>query len=208
VFLLQHVSRKAPSTRAAIPPSARLNTFTGARGLFGAAAAALLMLGAPALAQTSAAAPAAEKKSPLAVALTQHKVEKDAAGKERLVDAGSVKPGDILEYRATYTNQTAKPIAGLTADLPIPEQLEYLPRSARPGAGLVKAAARDGLFGPEPLTRTVNGKSEPVPYDEYRRLRWALGSLPANGSTAVSARARVRAAAPPVPAQQPVKAGP
>lgn len=159
-----------------------------------------------AVAQTApAAAPTvvpAQKKA-VEVVLVQSKVVHDAQGKEQLVAADSVKPGDVLEYRATYTNNTGKAVTGLVANLPIPDGLEYLPKSAKPGATLVKAAAKDGQFAAEPLSRVVNGKSEAVPYNEYRSLRWTLGQLPANGVTAVSVRAKVEETAPP---SQPVAA--
>lgn len=168
----------------------------------GAGAIVLAGLTGTALAQPAAAATAATEaaqKKTVAVVLTQHKVVKDAQGKEQLLDAASVKPGDIVEYKATYTNNTGKPVSGLVADLPIPEGLEYLPRSAKPGATLVQAATKDAVFGPEPLMRkaAAGQKSEPVPYADYRALRWSLGQLPASGSTAVSARARVETVAPP-----------
>lgn len=146
--------------------------------------------------------PLAPNKAPqaVAVALTQFKVIVATDGKEQLVDASSVKPGDVLEYRATYTNHTGREVGGLIADLPIPEGLAYLPRSARPGATLVQAAAKDGIYAPEPLMRkTPSGQSEPVPHADYRALRWALGRLPANGVAAVSARAKVEVVVPPRP---------
>jgi len=153
-----------------------------------------------AAAQDASTAVAVDQKKSVTVALAQSKVVTDAKGKEQLVAADSVKPGDVLEYTATYTNHTGKTVTGLMANLPIPEGLEYLPKTAKPGATLVKAATRDGAFAAEPLMRIVNGKSEPVPYNEYRSLRWTLGQLPANGSTAVTARAKVEAVVPPAPA--------
>ena len=167
---------------------------------FGAGVLAVATLAAPASAQTAAvrSAPAADKT--VSVALTQFKVVKGADGKEQLLDASSVKPGDVLEYRATYTNNTGKTVSGLVADLPIPEGLEYLPRSAKPGAALVKAATKDGVYAAEPLVRkAANNKTEPVPYSDYRALRWTLGQLPAGGEAAVTARAEVEVVVPPEP---------
>ena len=166
----------------------------------GAGMLAMASLAAPASAQPAAtpSAPVAEKT--VAVALTQWKVVTGVDGKEQLLDASSVKPGDVLEYRATYTNHTGKTVSGLVADLPIPEGLEYLPRSAKPGAALVKAATKDGAYAAEPLMRkAANNKTEPVPYSDYRALRWTLGQLPAGGETAVTARARVEVVVPPEP---------
>lgn len=174
-----------------------LRSMRGALRL-GACAVMLAMLGTAGIAAAQSASTAAPvQKKIVEVVLVQSKVVQDAQGKEQLVAADSVKPGDVLEYRATYTNNTGKAVSGLVANLPIPDGLEYLPKSAKPGATLVKVAAKDGQFAVEPLSRTVNGKAEPVPYNEYRSLRWTLGQLPANGVTAVSARARVEEAAPP-----------
>lgn len=176
----------------------------------GAAAAALALGVWPAIAQTAApaaakpaapaAAPAPANDKVVTVVLTQSKVVKDAKGKETLVAAPTVEPGDIIEYTATYTNKTGKAVSGLQADLPIPEGLEYIPRSAKPGANLVKAAVKGGEYAAEPLVRALpNGKTEPVPYSEYRALRWALGQLPAEGVTAVTARAKVQVNVPKLP---------
>ncbi len=138
--------------------------------------------------------------SAIAVELTQNRVVKNEKGEEQLVDAAAVKPGDVIEYRATYTNRSTKNVTALIGDLPIPEGLEYIPRSARPGAALVKAAADDGIFSSEPLMRALpDGKKEPRPYSDYRALRWTLGQLPAGGVTTVSARARVEIVVPKVP---------
>ncbi|QNK65421.1 DUF11 domain-containing protein [Variovorax sp. PAMC26660] len=179
-----------------------ISHFAARMGAGALVVASLSGLAGTAMAQSTAATEAAQKtqNKAVAVVLTQHKVVKDAQGKEQLLDAGSVKPGDVVEYQATYTNNTGKPVTGLVADLPIPEGLAYLPRSAKPGATLVQAATKDAVFGPEPLTRKAAGnKTEPVPYADYRALRWSLGQLPANGSAAVSARAKVETVVPPAP---------
>ena len=153
-----------------------------------------------AVAQTGSALANPVETAAVTVALQQSKVVKAIDGKEQLLDAASVKPGDVLEYTVTYTNKTGKPVSGLVADLPIPEGLEYLPRSARPGAALVKAAVKDGEFAAEPLMRKArDGKAEPVPYSDYRALRWTLGQLPAGGVASVSARAKVEVVVPPEP---------
>ena len=157
-----------------------------------------------ATAQPAPAAPvAAPAKPAVDVVLAQSKVTRDAQGKEQLVAADAVKPGDVLEYRASYTNKSGKPVKGLVANLPIPEGLEYLPGTAAPGGEKVTAATKDGRFAAVPLSRMVNGKSEPVPYAEYRNLRWPLGELPASGTAIVTLRARVETAAPSGPPAPP-----
>jgi len=130
------------------------------------------------------------------VNLTQHKVSKGKDGKEVLGNAAFVKPGDVIEYRATYTNRSANAVKNVVASLPIPEGLQYQPMSAKPGAAIAQASVKGGAYGAEPLTRKVSGKVEPVPYADYRSLRWNLGELPAGGVAVVSARAAVQVFVP------------
>lgn len=137
------------------------------------------------------------KKTGVSVELTQFKVIKAADGKEQLVEDAIVKPGDVMEYRATYVNHSGGAITGLVGDLPIPEGLEYVRKSARPGAAVVKVATKEGAFASEPLMRKVGAVQQEVPANEYRRLRWALGRLAAEGKTTVSARALVQTYAAP-----------
>lgn len=143
------------------------------------------------------AAPSAAK--PVVVDLVQRKVVKDEQGNEKLVDAANVLPGDVIEYRATYRNVGQTPVNGLVATLPIPEGLEYLAKSANPRGG-VRAAANDNVFAPEPLLRKApSGKSESVPYNEYRALRWDIGRLAAGNAVVVGARVRVESVVPKLP---------
>lgn len=132
---------------------------------------------------------------PLAATLEAHLVVA-ANGKERFAAASAAKPGDVLEYRATYKNVSKAPLRAVMATLPVPAAgVEYLSNSAMP-AGPVEASL-DGLqFAPVPLKRLVktpDGKQQQqlVPAAEYRFLRWPLGDLPAGASKTVSARVRV-----------------
>jgi uncharacterized repeat protein (TIGR01451 family) len=188
------ISKKQTQTFISGRLSARVGT-----GLFVLAGLVASVAAQPAA--TAAPAVAASRVAQtVAVELTQFKVVVAADGKEQLVDANAVRPGDVIEYRATYTNRTGRDVGGLIADLPIPEGLAYLPRSAQPGATQVQAAVKDGRYAPEPLMRkTPDNKSEPVPYADYRALRWTLGRLPVGGVTAVSARAQVEVVVPPPP---------
>lgn len=214
LFVLFRSSGKGPA--AANPFSERFfNMFSrsskpvsgaSAWSLVGRGVGALLLVAGilPAMAQTAAQAPAPAAKPAsekvVTVVLTQSKVTKAPDGSEKLVDAPTVEPGDVIEYKAVYTNKTGQAVNGLQADLPIPEGLEYLPRSAKPAGTLVKAAVKGGQYGAEPLMRALpSGKLEPIPYNEYRALRWSLGQLPADGVVAVTARARVETGAPKLP---------
>lgn len=154
-------------------------------------------------AQAVATAPAAARSAAPAstttavtVELTQHKVERSADGKEQLTSASAVKPGDVVEYRATYRNRSGQTVSGLVATLPIPDGMHYQLVSARSPGVAPQAATADGQYAAEPLTRTVrrpDGSTvrEPVPAGEYRSLRWSLGQLPAGASVVVQARAQV-----------------
>lgn len=149
---------------------------------------AALVLGAGALVAH------ADDTSPLHVVLKFAHVTLDDQGHEHLLDADGVKPGDVLEYSATYTNTSKKAIRALVATLPVPSELEYLAHSAKASAGLpaAEAATEDGRFGSEPLMRmSAVGKKESVPYRAYRRLHWKVGSLSSGASVTVSARMRL-----------------
>ena len=149
---------------------------------------------APAMAQISATP--VSPASAITVELTQSKVVKGVDGKEQFLDATSVKPGDVLEYRATYSNRSAASVKSVVAALPIPEGLQYQPKSAKPFVAALQAATNDGKFGAEPLVRTVTGKTVPVPYADYRTLRWNLNELAAGAKTTVSARVVVQVFVP------------
>jgi len=155
----------------------------------------------PGLAQT--AAPAGAKPDVESV-LTGKKVTLSADKKEVLVDTKDVKPGEIIEYRATYTNKSKDPVKNLVGTLPIPPETVFQGGSAKPAIG-VKASLGDGLFAPIPLKRKVklpNGKDgeQDVPLAEYRSLQWSLGELAAGKSVVVSARVRVSDVTPTAPA--------
>lgn len=128
------------------------------------------------------------------VRLTQARVVVEE-GKEKLVEVEAVKPGDVIEYRAVYTNTSKQSVRELMASLPVPQGLEYVAKSAKASAGLpaVQVAARDGKYGAEPLMVTEGEKKVPVPLAQYRALRWHVGAMAAGRSVTVSARARVAA---------------
>jgi uncharacterized repeat protein (TIGR01451 family) len=127
----------------------------------------------------------------VAVTLAAARVVVGEHGAEQLVTTEAVRPGDVVEYRATYTNQGDSAVRGLTATLPIPVDTNYLGLTATPGD---VEASTDGVnFAAIPLMRKVVGgdgreRWEPVPASEYRALRWQIGELGANASASVAAR--------------------
>jgi hypothetical protein len=130
----------------------------------------------------------------VAVTLAAQRVEAQSGGKETLAPADQAKPGDVIEYRATYHNSGATNVRELAATLPIPFGSEYIARSASPAPTLASLDGR--TFSPLPLKRRAHladGRDvmQEVPAREYRSLRWTLGTLPARGERTVRARVRL-----------------
>lgn len=126
-----------------------------------------------------------------------------AGGRESLVDAANAKPGDVIEYRATYRNSGKAALANLEATVPIPANTEFVEGSARPAGA---RASTDGVaFSAMPLkrkARTAAGVEveQTVPLSEYRALRWYPGTLAGEVEVTFTARVRVvdnQPAAPP-----------
>lgn len=142
----------------------------------------------------AASAQSSGPAEPLSVTLALKRVQTGSDGKEVLVDAPSVKPGDLVEYRAVYRNAGAQPIRKVTATLPLPEGVEYQASSARPAGA--QASSDGARFGPEPLMQTVRDKdgrqvTERIPYPQYRSLRWEIRELDAGKTFEVRARGRI-----------------
>ena len=167
------------------------------------AMAFLLVSAGSALAQGGAApglgnSAATSQAAPVVALLSVARVVTGADGREQLLSADKVAPGDLLEYRVSYRNQSSGAVQQLLAVLPIPAGMHYLPADKLP-AGL--QASRDGKnFAAVPLkqrVRLADGRSEDqlVPMRDYRALRWSFAELPAAGQVGVSARARVDVAA-------------
>jgi uncharacterized repeat protein (TIGR01451 family) len=152
-------------------------------------AAAALAFTASALAQNAPKA----ANGPLETHLEQRKVASSADGKEVLAPAEAVKPGELIEYTATYRNNGKQPLRNLEATLPIPSNTEFVAGSAKPAGA--KASLDGRTFADMPLKRRVtrDGKQVEVevPAREYRALRWFPGELGAEKTVAYTARVKV-----------------
>ncbi|MBS0416961.1 MAG: hypothetical protein JSR66_04565 [Proteobacteria bacterium] len=137
---------------------------------------------------------AAAQPADLSSTLRVSRIVVTADGSEVRRSADSAGPGDVLEYVAEYHNNSTHVIRQLAATLPIPDGTELLPTSALPAGAL---ASTDGThFSVVPLTRKAlqaDGKlvDQPIPYREYRYLRWPPRDLFAGQSLQVAARARL-----------------
>lgn len=133
------------------------------------------------------------QSAPVESRLEAKKVVIGADGKESLVAADAAKPGDIIEYQATYQNKGRAAIKNLEATLPIPPNTEFVSGSPRPDNA--KASTDSRTYGAIPLKRTVkkDGKDvqENVPAREYRYLRWFPGELGGEKSVTFTARVKV-----------------
>jgi uncharacterized repeat protein (TIGR01451 family) len=138
----------------------------------------------------------AQATGDLSTTLRVSRIVTAADGTQSHQSADSARPGDILEYVAEYHNNSGHVIRQLAATLPIPEGTELVAASALPAGAL---ASTDGThFAPVPLTRKViaaTGKlvDQPVPYSEYRFLRWPSQDLAAGKTLEVAARAQLSA---------------
>lgn len=136
---------------------------------------------------------------PLAIELKSEKITTvivQGKSTERREAAKAVRPSELIEYRATYKNTSAKDLRGVLAVLPVPSGMTVDLSSAQPSP--VQASIDGRQFYPLPLTRQTRAadgqlKTVNVPLSEYRALRWSLGVLAAGASREVVLRARVNA---------------
>lgn len=142
---------------------------------------------------------AQKDNGPVQSRLEQAKVVRAADGKESLAPAEATRPGDVVEYTATYRNAGDKAVRNLEATLPIPAETELVGGSERPAGA--RASIDGKTFGTLPLKRKklVQGREleEAVPMREVRYLRWSVGELPAGQSTVFSARVKLLEDRPP-----------
>lgn len=135
----------------------------------------------------------AQQANPIESRLEARKVVVAADGKESFVAADAAKPGDVIEYAATYRNTATQAVRNLEATLPIPANTELVSGSSTPAGAKASVDARS--FEPVPLKRKVRRGAaeveETVPLGEYRSLRWYPGELAPGRSITFKARVRV-----------------
>ena len=139
-------------------------------------------------------ASAAFADGPLRVVLEAYRVTTDAAGAEQFDLAKAAYPGDVVEYRAHYTNDGSETLSDVQAVLPIPDNTVYLPATAMPAH--VEASLDGKTYEPVPLQRRVVAADgtesvELVPASEYRFLRFGLGDLGADATALAKARVAI-----------------
>lgn len=119
----------------------------------------------------------------LKMELQANKIVKTVKGETSYVAASDAKTGEIVQYRAIYTNLIDQPVSDVTVTLPIPVNMTFT-GEAQPSSA---QATIDGKnYADIPLMRRVNGKLVKVPFSEYKALRWNIKWLPARKSADVS----------------------
>ena len=135
----------------------------------------------------------AQQPGPIESRLDARKVVVAADGKESFAAAETAKPGDVIEYTATYRNTATQTMRNLEATLPIPANTELVAGSAAPAGARASLDSRS--FEQVPLKRKVRRGAadveEMVALGEYRSLRWYPGELAPGKSIAFKARVRV-----------------
>jgi uncharacterized repeat protein (TIGR01451 family) len=138
--------------------------------------------------------PANSANAAVVIKLELKRVVTDAKGDEKLEAAPKVKPGELVEYSAVYRNRSKQAVTGLKASLPVPFGLQYVGGTAKPTP--FEASVDGTKFEAAPLKQTVKGtdgkeQKIDVPLEEYRGLRWEVGTLEAGKKVVVKARMRV-----------------
>lgn len=119
----------------------------------------------------------------LKMELQANKIVKNADGEISYISASNAQKGEIVQYRATYTNVIDQPISDVTVTLPIPASMEFT-GEAKPNSA---QATIDGKnYADMPLMRKIDGKFVKVPFSDYKALRWNIKLLPAKKSAEVS----------------------
>ena len=140
----------------------------------------------------SAIAEVSATKPAVSVNLSAYEISMNKKGESVVKPVSKVKPNDVIEYRATYTNNTTAPIKNLNATLPIPADTQFLAKSTPAAA----QASTDGVnFSAMPLKRKVGTQTVNVPLQEYRALRWTIAEIPPGKSVTVTAQTRVNSVA-------------
>lgn len=129
--------------------------------------------------------------------LKAFKITMDGDNKEVAIEVTELKPGDTIEYRLTYQNNTEGDISQLQPVLPIPLEMFYLDESALPGLSGASISTIANDFKQPPLTRLVtlpdgSQVNRTIPAAEYRRLQWLVPALAAGESITLTARVKVR----------------
>lgn len=124
------------------------------------------------------------------VQLTIMKIE-TLSGKETLVIAQTIRPGDLLLYEIVYKIKGQDKVLELLAQLPIPVGMEYVTDSAQPPQVLGSLDGVDFLPFPVPGEGGRVGMPKEISSAKCKMLGWTKRGLSPGDEFAVSARLKV-----------------
>ena len=104
------------------------------------------------------------------------------------VEADEAIPGDIIIYRATFTNKSKKPFSSLSPQIPIPGSLVYVKDSAKPLPVKVLLRDEQGIQAFPPVDTTTQELIQP---EQYGAILWELDSLAPGESFEAELQAKV-----------------
>lgn len=114
------------------------------------------------------------------------KVQRDAAGVETLVEVSEVKPGDIVEYRAHFTNEGETNYSQLNLEIPVPQETTFVPFSETPRA--------DVLILRDDSTLTYSDtafESDSLVPETVAGVRWSVDRVAPSETIELTLRAQV-----------------
>ena len=131
-------------------------------------------------------------------------VETNDGGEEQLIERGTVRPGEVIQYQLQHENTTADALAGIVIAAPVPEGVTLtLGAQSTSIKAVFEVQAdldpeNDGLeWSTLPATRMVAGadgtlQPEPLPEDQIAAVRWTLSEPLESGEIALNSyRVRV-----------------
>ena len=140
----------------------------------------------------------AQDQEPVSSKLEAFIVSETRNGNERFTKANRVTPGELIEYRISYRNNTSDPLGAFTVNGDVPSRTVYVAQSQQADLPAVfQAEVADLGWVDVPAFREItnqDGTIEKVQVspDEYQNLRWRLAeSLPPDREVNVTYRIRV-----------------
>jgi uncharacterized repeat protein (TIGR01451 family) len=129
--------------------------------------------------QAQNAAATAERQSPLALTATNKTAAAEAARGAPRADQHT-RPGDVLRYSLTFTNNVGQPVRGMTFTSPLAGGLQFEGNSikaSRDDARVSYSADGGSTYSQQPMEEVVvDGKrvKRPVDPSRYTHVRWTV----------------------------------
>lgn len=145
-----------------------------------------------------APAPAQENPGPLRIVAVNLTAQAESRAPAEGTNAVVSRPGDVVEYRLSFTNSTAGPIRDVVFDDPIPDGMVYVLGSAggdRDDVAVEFSIDGGASYDPNPEIEVQEAEGavrRPAPAERYTHVRWnILGAVPAGEEVQAVFRARI-----------------